>query len=256
MNQSVLITGGASGIGAAAGRRIVESGGRVCLVDVNEQGVMDVARDLGDRAIAFSCDALNEQAFKDTVAVAETRMPAFNGLVTCAGIPPRAKPIEDTETNEFNRLVASHLTGTYISCRVLGSLMAARGAGSIVTLASVLSFRPGPVLGYTTAKAAVVNLTQALAVQWARKGVRVNAIAPGWTDTPFLKPQDGRPPRDLAPILKATPMARLLQPSEIAEVIYFLLSGAASAMTGATVAVDGGVMAGAGWSPYGGFPQE
>ena len=256
MTQSVLITGGASGIGAAVARRVVEGGGWVCLVDVNEQGVIELARELGERAIAVHCDTLEEDAFAAAVTSAETRMPPLNGLVTCAGIQPRAKPIEDTDTREFTRLVESHLTGTFISCRVLGSLMASRRAGAIVTLASVLSFRPGPVLGYTTAKAAVVNLTQALAVQWAGKGVRVNAVAPGWTDTPFLQPRDGRPPRDLTPILKATPIGRLLKPSEIAEVVHFLLSPAASGVTGATVPVDGGVMAGAGWFPYGGFPQE
>lgn len=256
MTRSVLITGGASGIGAAVARRVVASGGWVCLVDVNGHGVVALARELGERAIAAHCDALDEDAFQDTVASAETRLPPINGLVTCAGIQPRAKRIEDTATDEFNRLVESHLSGTFISCRVVGSLMASRGAGAIVNLASVLSFRPGPVLGYTTAKAAVVNLTQALAVQWAKRGVRVNAVAPGWTDTPFLQPKDGRPPRDLTPILNATPIGRLLQPSEIAEVIYFLLSPAASGVTGATVPVDGGVMAGAGWLPYGGFPQD
>jgi NAD(P)-dependent dehydrogenase (short-subunit alcohol dehydrogenase family) len=112
------------------------------------------------------------------------------------------------------------------------------------------------VLAYGAAKAGVVNLTEALAVQWARKNLRVNAVAPGWTDTPFLRPKERAGTRDMTPILNATPMGRLMQPAEIAEVIFFLLSSAASAITGATVPCDGGVIAGSGWNPYGGFPDN
>ena len=88
-------------------------------------------------------------------------MPPINGLVTCAGIPPVPRKIEDTSTAEFCRLVDSHLKGTFIACRVVGGAIAARGGGAVVNLASVLAFQPGPVLGYGAAKAGVVNLTAA-----------------------------------------------------------------------------------------------
>lgn len=85
--------------------------------------------------------------------------------------------------------------------------------------------------------------------------MRVNAVAPGWTDTPFLKPKERKGERDVTPILRATPLGRLMKPEEIAEVIYFLLSPRSAVITGATIPCDGGVIAGAGWGPYGGFPD-
>ncbi len=250
---SVFITGGASGIGAATARRVLAAGGSVGIIDINRAALQAVAEELGDRLVWSECDALDEAGLTRALRDCEQHIPPVTGLVTCAGIPPLPKKIEETSTADFSQLVDSHLKGTFIACRVIGAAMAARGHGAIVNLASVLSFRPGPVLGYGAAKAGVVNLTEALAVQWARKNVRVNAVAPGWTNTPFLRPKERHGTRDLTPILKATPMGRLMEPSEIAEVIFFLLSSAASAVTGATVPCDGGVIAGSGWSPYGGF---
>ncbi len=253
---SVLITGGASGIGAATAKRVLASGGWAVIVDVNRDAMQALADGLGKRVILAEYDALDEDGLSRTLRDCEQRIPPINGLVTCAGIPPVPRKIEDTSTAEFCRLVDSHLKGTFIACRVVGGAIAARGGGAVVNLASVLAFQPGPVLGYGAAKAGVINLTAALAVQWARKNVRVNAVAPGWTDTPFLKPKERGGHRDLTPILRATPMGRLMQPSEIAEVIFFLLSPAASAVTGATIPCDGGVIAGSGWQPYGGWPES
>ena len=252
---SVFITGGASGIGAATARRVLAAGGSVGIVDINSEAMRALADELGNRYLDEQ-DVLDEEGITQALHDCEQHMAPVNGLVTCAGIPPLPKKIEETSATDFSRLVNYHLKGTFIACRVVGAVMAARGGGAIVNLASVLSFRPGPVLGYGAAKAGVVNLTEALAVQWARKNVRVNAVAPGWTDTPFLRPKERGGARDLTAILNATPMQRLMQPSEIAEVIFFLLSPAASAVTGATVPCDGGVIAGSGWNPYGGFPDN
>lgn len=125
--------------------------------------------------------------------------------------------------------------------------------GAIVNLASVVGIHPGPTLAYGPAKAGVINLTKILATQWAKAGVRVNSVAPGWTDTPFLRPAQRGGQRDAAPIKKAVPMGRLLAPEEIAQPIAFLLSSAASAITGVVLPCDGGFLAAAGWSAYGGF---
>ena len=253
---SVVVTGGASGIGAAVCRRIVEAGGYVVILDVNLEAATALSADLGPRAFAAHGDVLDEPGLVATSAAIGHKLPQINGLVNCAGIAQVPTPIEDYPVEDWARVVDSHLRGTYVSCRVFGSAMAQRGFGAIVNLASVLSFRPGPVLAYGPAKAAIVNLTEALAVQWARRGVRVNAVAPGWTDTPFLKPKERMGERDLTPILRATPLGRLMKPQEIAEVIYFLLSPAAAVVTGATIPCDGGVIAGSGWAPYGGFPGD
>ena len=254
-NLSVVVTGGASGIGAAVCRRVVESGGHVAVLDLNAEASASLSHELGRRAIAATADVLDEAALAAVNDTLVAKMPPISGLVNCAGIAQIPKSIEDYAVADWARVVDSHLKGTYISCRVFGSAMAARGYGAIVNLASVLSFRPGPVLAYGPAKAAIVNLTEALAVQWARCGVRVNAVAPGWTDTPFLKPKERAGERDLTPILRATPLGRLMKPHEIAEVIFFLLSPASAVIVGATIPCDGGVIAGCGWAPYGGFPD-
>ena len=166
---------------------------------------------------------------------------------------PRARGTEDVTVDVFWATVDSHLRWTYIADRIVGMDMAKRGAGSIVNIASVLAFGPSPVTGYSEGKTAVVNLTQSLAVEWARKGVRVNAVAPGWVDTPFLDAR--RAKGNFDEITENVPQARLIAPAEIAEVIYFLLSPASSAVTGATIPCDAGYIAGTGWGPHGGLPK-
>jgi NAD(P)-dependent dehydrogenase (short-subunit alcohol dehydrogenase family) len=253
---SVVVTGGASGIGAAVCRRVVQAGGHAAILDLDQDAAAALARELGPRAAAAPGDVLDEAGLRAADEALAARLPPITGLVNCAGIAQVPTPIEDYPVQEWARVVDSHLKGTYTACRVFGSAMAARGRGAVVNVASVLSFRPGPVLAYGPAKAAVVNLTEALAVQWARQGVRVNAIAPGWTDTPFLRPKERQGERDMTPILRATPLGRLMRPEEIAEVVFFLLSPASAVVTGATIPCDGGVIAGSGWAPYGGFPAD
>lgn len=251
----VVVTGGASGIGAATARKVVEAGGHVAIMDLNGEAAQTLAQALGARARGIRVDALDRDAVAAGYAAVAADLPPINGLVNCAGLPQVPRSIEDFPVEEWSRILDSHLKTTYLACQVIGGDMAARGAGAVVNIASVLAFRSGPVLAYGAAKAAVVNLTEALAVQWAKRGVRVNAVAPGWTDTPFLRPKERGGERDFGPIINVTPQGRLMQPSEIAEVIYFLLSASASGVTGATIPCDGGVTIGCGWMPYGGLPQ-
>lgn len=255
-SPSVVVSGGASGIGAAVCRRIIEAGGHVAILDVNLKAAEILSDELGSRALAVHADVLDEASLVTTKLKLVDWLPPINGLVNCAGIAQVPTSIENYPVEAWARVVDSHLRGTYVSCRVFGTAMAERGFGAIVNVASVLAFRPGPVLAYGPAKAAIVNLTEALAVHWARRGVRVNAVAPGWTDTPFLRPKELIGERDLTPILRATPLGRLMKPQEIAEVVYFLLSPAAAVVTGATIPCDGGVIAGSGWAPYGGLPED
>ncbi len=234
--------------------RIVQAGGRVGILDLNETAGRALARKLGNACTFSLADATDEVSLASALNFVEDAWGvAANALVCCAGIAQVPCAIEDWPTAQFKRIIDSHLTGTYASCRVIGSrIAAAKQGGVIVNISSVVGIHPGPMLAYGPAKAAVASLTQVLATHWAHAGVRVNAVAPGWTDTPFLQPKERQGQRDLAPILDATPMNRLMQPEEIAEVIYFLLSPSASGMTGAIVPCDGGVLAGAGWAPFGG----
>lgn len=252
--RRVVITGGASGIGEAAGARLVDAGAHVCLFDINGQLLDESVARLGERATGHMCDVTDESRFKQTFDSVHGHGP-IDGLVCCAGLPELPTSAQDLSMAQWNRIMDSHVNGTLIACRVAGAAMIEDGGGAIVNTASVLAFNSGPVVAYGAAKAAIVNLTSALAVQWACRNVRVNAVAPGWTDTPFLRPRERAGKRDLSPILAATPLNRLLDATEIAEVIAFLLSPRSSAIVGTTVVCDGGVLAGAGWSPYGGIPQ-
>lgn len=249
---SVMITGGASGIGEATARRVVAAGGHVGIADRDQTRAEALVRELGDRAHWVACDASSEDSVAAAHAALAAKLPPINGLLASAAVVPRARGTEDVTVDVFWATVDSHLRWTYIADRVVGREMAKRGAGSIVNVASVLAYRPSPVTGYSEGKTAVVNLTQSLAVEWARKGVRVNAVAPGWTDTPFL---DVRRTKGFDDITNAVPQGRMIAAAEIAEVVYFLLSPASSAVTGSTILCDAGYVAGTGWAPAGGLPK-
>ena len=167
---------------------------------------------------------------------------------------PTREPIVEAPLENFDRMLRSHLNGTFLTCKLLGKKMLQHGGGSIVTLSSVLAIRPGPVLGYGAAKAGVINLTQSLAVQWGKKNIRVNAICPGWVDTPFIRKQEAAG-RDLSPIIEMTPLGRLAEPHEISNVVMFLLSDASSAVTGSALVVDCGITLAGGYMPYGRLPD-
>lgn len=250
---SVMITGGASGIGEATARKIIASGGHAGIADRDEARAAALCKELGDRAHWVACDASNEASVAAAHAALAAKLPPLTGLLASAAVIPRARGTEDVTVDVFWATVDSHLRWTYIADRIVGLEMAKRGAGSIVNVASVLAYRPSPVTGYSEGKTAVVNLTQSLAVEWARKGVRVNAVAPGWTDTPFLDAR--RAKGGFGDIVDAVPQHRMIAPSEIAEVIYFLLSPASSAVTGSTILCDAGYVAGTGWAPAGGLPK-
>lgn len=251
----IVVTGGASGIGAAVARRAVAAGAAIGIIDLDEARAGALAAELGRRCTYAGCDVADEASVEAALRRMSAGMPPIGGLVCCAGQPDLPTPIEATPVDHWRRIFDVHLTGTFVACKVIGGAIARSGkGGSVVTTASVVGFNPGPVLAYGAAKAATVNLTKSLAVQWAPCGVRVNAVAPGWTETPFLTRARAEGRRDLAPILCASPQGRLLRPEEIAEVIWFLLSPAASAVTGETIVCDGGTLAGAGWSAFGGVP--
>jgi NAD(P)-dependent dehydrogenase (short-subunit alcohol dehydrogenase family) len=253
---SVLVTGGSSGIGLATVQLVLQRGGHAVIVDLDTTRADELAREYPGQLQRFAGDVTDEARLGEILEIASraTDVP-LNGLVNCAGIAPIPTPIEDYPVEQWSRVLGSHLTGTYIACKVFGTAFARSGApASIVNLASVVAHRPGPVLAYGAAKSGILSLTEALAAHWASRQVRVNAVAPGWTDTPFVR-RKGRTDKDFESIVNATPQARLLEPAEIAEVILFLLSPAASAITGSTINCDGGYVAGSGWAAYGGFPR-
>jgi NAD(P)-dependent dehydrogenase (short-subunit alcohol dehydrogenase family) len=165
----------------------------------------------------------------------------LDALVNCAGTIRRGGSEFEIET--FREVIEINLTGTMRCCLAARPLLAASGAGAIVNMASMLSFFGGPLVpAYTASKGGVAQLTKALAVAWAREGIRVNALAPGWIDTPLTAPLVADPARS-AGLLGRTPAGRWGTPEDVGGAAVFLCSEAARFVTGAILPVDGGYAA-------------
>lgn len=255
-DRVAVVTGGASGIGAACCRLMAERGARVAVVDVNLAGAEAVAASLhGSGHVAAYLDVRDETAVEALAAKLDAEMGPARALVTSAGILQLPQPPEELPMTEWDRVVAVDQRGVWVSCVAWGRRMALRGAGAIVNIASIAGMRALPLHAYSPAKAAVISMTECLSAEWGRSGVRVNAVSPGFTLTPALAERFERGERDPTKMREAAPIGRLVHPEEIASAVTFLCSDAASAISGVTLPVDGGWMAGGpGWSTYAPLP--
>ncbi|VTU18957.1 Levodione reductase [Variovorax sp. SRS16] len=242
----IFITGGGSGIGRAIGIEAARGGARVALVDAVAERAANVAaelRDLGAQAMAQTLDVRDAAACEAAVVCVEEQMGEIDGMVACAGISPPSAA--DTMPDElWTRCLDVNLTGMFRSVQPVGRRMVARQRGAIVTVASIdgLGGHAGRA-HYSASKHGVIGLTRALAIEWGRFGVRVNALAPGVVDTPLLKANI--PPDHLQyAMVDRNPLGRLCRPEEQAGPALFLLSDAASYVTGSVMTVDGGSAAG------------
>jgi NAD(P)-dependent dehydrogenase (short-subunit alcohol dehydrogenase family) len=242
----IFITGGGSGIGRAIGIEAARGGARVAVVDAVAERADQVAtelRDLGAEAAAETLDVRDAAACEAVVARVEQKLGAIDGMVACAGIsPPSAAHVMPDEI--WTRCLEVNLTGMFRSVQPVGRRMVERKRGAIVTIASIdgLGGHAGRA-HYSASKHGVIGLTRALAIEWGRFGVRVNAVAPGVVDTPLLKANI--PPDHLQyAMVDRNPLGRLCRPQEQAGPTLFLLSDAASYVTGSVLTVDGGSSAG------------
>ncbi len=247
-----VVTGGASGIGAACARRLAEAGARVAVADIDLPGAEAVAVDLpGEGHAGLFLDVRDAEAVEALAARLDAGMGPAAALVTSAGVLQIPQPPETLGMEEWDRVVGVDQRGVWACCLAWGRRMALRGEGAIVNIASVAGMRSMPLHAYAPAKAAVISMTECLAAEWGRSGVRVNAVSPGFTLTPALADAIAKGERDVSLIEDVTPMGRLVRPEEIAEAVAFLCSGAASAISGATLPVDGGWLVGPSWRTYG-----
>jgi len=236
-----IVTGGASGIGAATCRRFVEEGAAVVVLDVNGDGARAVADALG--ATAMEVDVADPLAMATAVAAAADALGGLTCLVNNAGTG-NVLPLADYSDTEWDRLLDVNLRGTFHGLRAaLPLLQAAGGSGCVVNVASVSGLRPTRgEAPYSAAKAAVVSLTRSAALEYAPE-VRVNAVAPGFIDTPLTAFAVDEP-TSADPIAAGTPLRRIGTADEVADVIVFLCSPLARYVTGETVVVDGGSVLG------------
>ena len=234
--RQALVTGGGSGIGAAVCRLFAAEGAQVTVLDRNADGAASVAAEVGGRAVTV--DVRDADAVTAAVRDAAEAMGGLTDLVNNAGIGT-AKPLLEYTDKEFALLVGVNLTGTFNGIRAAGPIMLAAGRGSIVNNASLTRIRPtrgeGP---YSAAKAGVLALTQSAAMELA-PAIRVNAVAPGMIHTPLTELVVTNDAWRTA-AEAGTPAGRIGTAEEVAEVIAFLASDAASYVTGQTIVVDGG----------------
>ena len=239
-----LITGGASGIGRACGELFVQAGARVVLLDRDEQAAQATAHEIGSGARARGLDVTDAAAVDEAFREAAALEGRVDVLVNNAGIVIR-RPTLELELADWQRVVDVNMTGAFLCARAAGRQMLAQQSGAIVNTASIFGLSGGglyPNLSYQATKGAVVNMTRALAVEWARSGVRVNAVAPTWVRTPFIGALTENPEL-MAEIRRVTPMGRLAEAEEVAAAVLFLASPAASMITGHILPVDGGFLA-------------
>jgi len=243
----VAITGAADGIGWATAQLFATRGWRVALLDMDDRKANERARTLGAQHLGLACDVTDEAEVSYAVTQAVTELGRLDALVNNAGIGDQAAPTLQQTAQAFDRVLQVHLRGAFLMTQAALSHMQTQGRdakgnrGAIVNIGSIAS--TGGIPGrnaYSAAKAGILGMTRALATEWARQGIRVNAVAPGYVATTLVTSLVDKGAIHAPAIAQRTPLGRMAEPTEIAETIYFLASPAASYVTGATLAVDGG----------------
>jgi NAD(P)-dependent dehydrogenase (short-subunit alcohol dehydrogenase family) len=232
--RRAVVTGGAQGIGAAVARRLASASVRVAVADLpGQEGLAKALADEVDGDYA-SIDVTDEQSVRDVMA----EVGPVDVLVNCAGITIPFQPVNEVTLQDWNRQMSVNLTGTFLCMRAAAAGMLERGWGRMVNLASALATRGmAGSAAYSASKAGVTGLTRAAAADFASRGVTVNAVAPGYVDTPMTQ---AFPPGVRERRLEEIGMGRFATAAEIAAVVAFLCSDEARYVTGALIDVTGG----------------
>jgi len=241
-----VVTGGGQGIGAACAQALGEAGAKVIVAELLPDRVTAMVEELKKLGIDAHGVALDVTKSADVDAAAALVLRDHGRvdiLVNNAGVAKSDVRAEDTSDEHWRFHMDVNVDGLFWCCRAFGKQMLAQGKGSIVNIGSMSGFivnKPQPQSFYNASKAAVHHLTRSLAAEWGARGVRVNAVAPTYIETPLTSFGIQENPEMYKTWLEMTPMARVGQPDEIASVVHFLASDAASLMTGAIVLADGG----------------
>lgn len=253
-NLTTLITGGASGIGLATAQLLHQRGARVAIVDVQaDKGAEALASfDTKDRAIFIQANLAIPEEAERVVAETVAEFGQLNSVVNSAGIQ-RYGNAEQTSVELWQEVLAVNLTASFLVSRAGIPHLRQSGGGSIVNVGSVQSHvSQRGAMAYVTSKHALLGLTRSMAVDYSAERIRVNCVCPGTVDTPMFRwtaSLDPNPNSIVEACKAMHPIGRIAQPSEVAEVIAFLLTDAASFVTGTAIDVDGGVLALVGGAP-------
>jgi len=238
-----LVTGGASGMGAAVAAIFADAGASVVIVDLNADAATRRAEALGDRVLAIPGDVTDAAFCEHAVATTVARFGGLHAVVNAAGIIVRKTGL-DTTDDDWLRVMAVNASGVFFMSRAAARHLAGAGGGAVVNFGSIWGELGGKgAFAYCASKGAVHQLTRAFALELGRDGVRFNCVCPGEVDTPMLRAAGRAVPMTDAEAVelgeRVVPMGRLAQPDEIARVAVFLCSDSASYVTGAMYYVDG-----------------
>lgn len=242
--KTALITGGATGLGLAMTACMIEAGARVVVVGRDKTHFDENCAQFGDKVLFFAGDVAQTDTIPTLVDDILAAVGQVDILVNNAGNHCK-KPIEEMEPADFSRVLQTHLVGSFALTRALLPQMRARKNGSVLFIASMTSYIGQPyVMGYSAAKSGVLGMVHTLSAEVAADGVRVNAIAPGWIDTPMYRAATDNDPPRRAKILGRIQMNRVGEPSDIGWAAVYLCSDAAQYVTGVCLPVDGGALVG------------
>ena len=241
--KTALVTGAASGFGAAIAQRFVAEGARVALLDINLDGAAKVATAAGHGALAIGCDVTRGEDISHALAMIAANLGPLDIVVNNAGWTHRNKPLAEVTEDEFDRLYAVNVKSIYLMTQAVVPLLQGHGGGSIINIGSTAGVRPRPGLTWYNGTKGFVNLvSKSLAVELAPMNIRVNCVAPVLGETGLTEAFMGGPatPERLAKFMSTIPLGRMSRGTDIAAACVYLASDEAAFITGVVLPVDGG----------------